>query len=213
VFVERGQRRVPLQYAKRVLGRQVYEGASTYLPLKVNTAGVVPPIFASSVLMAPATIGTFWDSAVFDWLSRGDLPGRWLYNVLYLVLVVFFSFFYTAVSFNPVDVAENLKKQGGYIPKVRPGSETAEYLDRLLTRLTAGGSIYLAIICIMPTILTNRLNIPFYFGGTGLMILVSVTLDTVAQIEAQLMTRHYDGLTGPEAGARSRRRRLGEATF
>lgn len=211
VFIERGQRRVPIQYAKRVLGRQVYEGASTHLPLKVNTAGVIPPIFASSVLMAPATIGTLWDNQVFDWLTTALAPGAWLYNLVFLVMVIFFSFFYTAVTFNPVDVAENLKKQGGYIPRVRPGAETAEYIDRLLTRLTAGGSIYLAAICLLPMVLNSAM--PFNFGGTGLLILVAVTLDTVAQIESHLMTRHYDGATGPAGGGRSRRRRLGESSF
>jgi len=205
VFIERGQRRIPIQYAKRVLGRRVYEGQTTHLPLKVNTAGVIPPIFASSLLMFPGTIGSFYDWAVLDWLAGAFFPGRWLYNVAYAGLVVFFAFFYTAVTFNPVDVAENLKKQGGYVPRIRPGNETAEYIDHLLTRLTTGGAIYLAAVCIMPTILTARFNIPFYFGGTGLLILVAVTLDTVAQVEAHLMTRHYDGLAGPK-GARVRGR-------
>jgi len=214
VFIERGQRRLPIQYAKRVLGRQVYEGASTHLPLKVNIAGVIPPIFASSILMAPGTIGTFYDSALFDWVTGALYPGRWLYNVVFVGAIVFFSFFYTAVTFNPVDVAENLKKQGGYIPSVRPGAETAEYIDRVVTRLTAGGSLYLAFICIMPTLMSQRFNVPFQFGGTGLLILVAVTLDTVAQIESHLMTRHYDGLSGPAGGrGRSRRSRVGEATL
>jgi len=209
VFIERGQRRIPIQYAKRVLGRRVYEGQTTHLPLKVNTSGVIPPIFASSLLMFPGTIGSFYDWAVLDWLSGAFYPGRWLYNTAYAGLVVFFAFFYTAVTFNPVDVAENLKKQGGYIPRIRPGNETAEYIDHLLTRLTTGGAIYLAAVCIMPTILTHRFSIPFYFGGTGLLILVSVTLDTVAQVEAHLMTRHYDGLAGPKGTrVRGRRRRM-----
>jgi preprotein translocase subunit SecY len=151
---------------------------------------------------------------VFDWLTGAFYPGRWLYNLVFVAAIIFFSFFYTAVTFNPVDVAENLKKQGGYIPRVRPGAETAEYIDRLLTRLTAGGSVYLAFVCIMPTLMTGQFNIPFYFGGTGLLILVAVTLDTVGQIDSHLMTRHYDGLTGPSDGrGRSRRRRLGEASF
>jgi len=211
VFIERGQRRIPIQYAKRVLGRRVYEGQTTHLPLKVNTAGVIPPIFASSLLMFPGTIGSFYDWAVLDWLAGAFFPGRWLYNVAYAGLVVFFAFFYTAVTFNPVDVAENLKKQGGYVPRIRPGNETAEYIDHLLTRLTTGGAIYLAAVCIMPTILTARFNIPFYFGGTGLLILVAVTLDTVAQVEAHLMTRHYDGLAGPKgARVQGRRRRMSD---
>lgn len=210
VFIERGQRRIPIQYAKRILGRQVYEGQSTHLPLKVNTAGVIPPIFASSLLMFPNTIGTFWDLAILDFIGGALYPGRWLYNLVYAGLVIFFAFFYTAVTFNPVDVAENLKKQGGYIPRIRPGTETAEYIDRLLTRLTAGGSIYLAIVCVLPTIMVNEFNVQFLqiVGGTGLIIIVGVTLDTVAQIEAHLMTRHYDGITGP-TGTRGRRTRMG----
>jgi preprotein translocase subunit SecY len=198
VFIERGQRRIEIQYAKRVLGRRVYQGQTAHLPLKVNTAGVIPPIFASSLLMFPSTIGTFVDSAFVEWISTAFYPGRWLYNLVYAGLVIFFAFFYTAVTFSAVDVAESLKKQGGYIPRIRPGTETAEYIDRLLTRLTAGGSIYLAAVCILPTILVSQANIPFHFGGTGLLILVGVSLDTVSQIEAHLMTRHYDGLAGPD---------------
>jgi preprotein translocase subunit SecY len=206
VFIERGQRRIPIQYAKRVLGRRVYEGQTAHLPLKINTAGVIPPIFASSLLSFPSTMGTFLDFPVVDWLASALYPGRWLYNTVYGVLVVFFSFFYTAITFNPVDVAENLKKQGGYIPSIRPGNETAEYLDRLLTRLTSGGAVYLAGISILPTILVQDMGVPFGFGGTGLLILVGVALDTVGQIEAHLMTRHYDGMTGPK-GERARGRR------
>jgi preprotein translocase subunit SecY len=206
VFIERGQRRIPLQYAKRVLGRRVYEGQTTYLPLKINLAGVIPPIFASSLLMFPSTIGQFYNSATVQWLAGAFYPGRWLYNVVYIVLIVFFSFFYTAITFNPEDVAENLKKQGGYIPRVRPGKETAAYLDWLLARLTAGGAIYLAAICILPSILITDLNVPFQFGGTGLLIVVGVALDTVAQIEAQLSTRHYDGVVATK-GTRIRGRR------
>jgi preprotein translocase subunit SecY len=206
VFVERGQRRIPLQYAKRVLGREVYEGQTTYLPLKVNAAGVIPPIFASSLLMFPSTIGQFWDSAFIAWISGAFFPGRWLYNVVYAVLVIFFAFFYTAITFNPDDVAENLKKHGGYVPKVRPGRDTAAYIAWIMDRLTAAGSVYLAVVCIIPTVLMTEFNIPFYFGGTSLLIIVGVTLDTVAQIEAQLSTKHYDG-TVSSKGARSRGRR------
>ncbi len=210
VFIERGQRRIPLQYAKRVLGRRVYEGQTTYLPLKVNIAGVIPPIFASSLLMFPSTIGQFYDSAMLQWLSGAFFPGRWLYNVVYAVLIIFFAFFYTAITFNPEDVAENLKKQGGYIPKVRPGKETASYLDWLLTRLTSGGAVYLSAICILPTVLIATFNVPFYFGGTGLLIIVGVTLDTVAQIEAQLATKHYDGSVATQGGRiKGRRQQLG----
>lgn len=210
VFVERGQRRIKLQYAKRVRGGQVYEGQTTYLPLKVNTAGVIPPIFASSLLMFPSTIGQFWDSAFIAWISGAFFPGRWLYNVVYAVLVIFFAFFYTAITFNPDDVAENLKKHGGYIPKVRPGRDTAAYIAWIMDRLTAAGSVYLAVVCIIPTVLMTEFNIPFYFGGTSLLIIVGVTLDTVAQIEAQLSTKHYDGTVNSK-GARSggRRTQLG----
>lgn len=210
VFIERGQRRIPLQYAKRVLGRSVYEGQTTYLPLKVNTSGVIPPIFASSLLMFPSTIGQFYDAPMLQWIAGAFFPGAWLYNVAYTGLILFFAFFYTAITFNPEDVAENLKKQGGYIPRVRPGKETATYIDWLLTRLTAGGAIYLSVVCILPTLMISQFGVPFYFGGTGLMILVGVTLDTVAQIEAQLSTRHYDGVTAA-AGTRirGRRQRLG----
>lgn len=208
VFVERGQRRIPIQYAKRVLGRRVYKGRTDYLPLKMNTSGVIPPIFASSLLMFPSTIGQFADFAVLDWVAGQFYPGRWLYNITYAGLIIFFSFFYTAVTFPPEDLAENLKKQGGYIPGVRPGNETISYIDWMLTRLTMGGALYLALVCILPSVLVSMYNIPFKFGGTGLLILVGVSLDTVAQIEAQLMTRHYDGLVGPKAQRVKGRRRL-----
>ncbi|MCB9665469.1 MAG: preprotein translocase subunit SecY [Alphaproteobacteria bacterium] len=213
VFVERGQRRIPLRHAKRIMGRTVYEGETTYLPLKVNTAGVIPPIFASSLLMFPSTMASFADWAVLQWLSNAFYPGRWLYNATYAVLIVFFAFFYTAIQFNPEDVADNLKKQGGFIPRVRPGRETAAYIDWLLTRLTAGGAVYLAAICILPTILVSDFNVPFYFGGTGLLILVGVSLDTVGQVQAKLATKHYSSLgtstQGPGGRVRNRRRRLG----
>jgi preprotein translocase subunit SecY len=212
VYIERGQRRIPLQYAKRVLGRRVYEGQTTYLPLKVNTAGVIPPIFASSLLMFPATIGTFYDSQWLDWLAGQFFPGRWLYNLTYGGLIIFFSFFYTAITFSPVDVAETLKKQAAYIPRVRPGSETIEYLDWLLTRLTTGGAVYLAILCVVPAIMAAEtgLNIFFTFGGTGVLILVGVSLDTVAQVEAKLAEQQYDVTSGPSGRrARGRRGRLG----
>jgi len=209
VWVERGQRRVPLQYAKRVLGRRVYEGQTTYLPLKVNTAGVIPPIFASSLLMFPSTIGQFYNSALLQWLSSAFFPGAWLYNLTYAVLIIFFAFFYTAITFNPEDVAENLKKQGGYIPRVRPGKDTAAYIDWTLTRLTTGGSVYLSVVCIIPTLLITNFNVPFYFGGTGLLIIVGVSLDTVSQIEAQLSTRHYDGVASAGGRMKGRRQELG----
>src|SRR5512138_3614012 len=205
VFVERGQRRIPIQYAKRVVGRKLYGGQSTHLPLKVNTSGVIPPIFASSLLLIPATLAGWFPflNAVNDAIR----PGSWIYDVIYVVLIIFFAYFYTAVTFNPVDVADNLKKYGGYIPGIRPGKKTAEYIDFVLSRITFGGAIYLAAICVLPTIITNEWNVQFYFGGTSLLIVVGVALDTVQQIEGHLITRHYEGFTGPR-GPRIRGRRL-----
>jgi preprotein translocase subunit SecY len=200
IFVETGQRRLPVQYAKRIVGRKVYGGQSTHLPLKLNTPGVIPPIFASSLLLFPTTITNFmpkhwleihpWIQAVLGSLSRGGL----IYNLLYVGLIIFFCYFYTAVTFNPNDVAENMKKFGGYIPGIRPGQKTAEYIDKVLTRITLGGAIYVSAICVLPTILYRRFNVPFYFGGTALLIVVGVALDTVQQIEAHMLTRHYEGL-------------------
>ena len=207
VFIERGQRRIPIQYAKRVIGRRVYGGQSTHLPLKVNTAGVIPPIFASSFLMFPATLGTFFENPIFETLSLAFMPGEWLYNLTFVALIIFFAYFYTAITFNPVDVADNLKRHGGYISNVRPGKETADEIEWLLTRLTAGGAVYLAAVCILPTLLISAYNVPFYFGGTGLLIIVGVCLQTVAEIEAHLLTRHYDGVMGGGDQQRSRHRR------
>jgi preprotein translocase subunit SecY len=200
VWIERGQRRIPIQYAKRVVGRRVYGGQTTHLPLKINTTGVIPPIFASSILMAPATLAGFWQNDVVAALKEAFSAGHWLYNYSYIGLIVFFAYFYTAMMFNPVDVADNLKKHGGYIPGIRPGKQTADYIDRLLTRLTCAGALYLAGVCILPTLLITEYGVPFRFGGTGLLIVVGVSLDTVAQVEAQLLTRHYDGLQGPSGG-------------
>ncbi|RJO73240.1 MAG: preprotein translocase subunit SecY [Myxococcales bacterium] len=196
IFVERGQRRIPVQYAKRVVGRKVYGGQSTHLPLKVNTSGVIPPIFASSIIMFPATMANFIDHPWMNAFKDAMNPGNWVYNALYVVLIVFFAFFYTAVQFDPMDVADNMKKYGGFIPGIRPGKKTAEFIDTVLTRITVLGAIYLAVICVMPMILQEQMNVPFYFGGTALLIAVGVSLDTVAQIESHLITRHYDGLTG-----------------
>ena len=204
VFFERGQRRIPVQYAKRVVGRKLYGGQSTHLPLKVNTAGVIPPIFASSVLLFPATLASW-----FPFLSRLSdeiRPGTWVYNTLYVAMIVFFAYFYTAVTFNPVDVADNLKKYGGYIPGTRPGKTTADYIDHVLSRITFGGAIYISAVCVLPSILITKYNVPFQFGGTALLIVVGVALDTVQQIESHLITRHYEGFTGPR-GPRIRGRR------
>ncbi|HQR28841.1 MAG TPA: preprotein translocase subunit SecY [Anaeromyxobacteraceae bacterium] len=195
VFVERAQRRIPVQYAKRVVGRRTYGGQSTHLPLKVNTSGVIPPIFASSVLLFPATLASWFP--FLQRISDEMRPGGWVYNTLYVVLIVFFAYFYTAVTFNPVDVADNLKKYGGYIPGIRPGKKTAEYIDYVLSRITFGGAMYLAAVSILPTVLINQFGVPFYFGGTALLIVVGVALDTVQQIEGHLITRHYEGFTGP----------------
>jgi preprotein translocase subunit SecY len=194
IFIEQGQRRIPVQYAKRLMGRRQYGGQSTHLPLKINSSGVIPPIFASSLLMAPLTVIAFLPSnpiadAVKDTIQRGGV----LYYAVYVSLIIFFCFFYTAVVFNPTDVAENLKKYGGYVPGIRPGKNTADYIDRVLSRITFGGAIYLALICLLPDFLANRFKVSFYFGGTTLLILVGVALDTVSQIQTFLLTRDYEG--------------------
>ncbi len=194
IFLEQGQRRIPIQYAKRMVGRKMYGGQSTHLPLKINTSGVIPPIFASSLLMAPITIITFLppnpvSDAIKDVIQRGGL----LYYTFYVSLIVFFCFFYTAVVFNPADVAENLKKNGGYVPGIRPGKATADYIDRVLSRITFGGAFYIATVCLLPDFLISKFKVSFYFGGTTLLILVGVALDTVAQIQTFLLTRDYEG--------------------
>ncbi len=204
VFVESGQRRIPIQYAKRVVGNKLYGGQTTHLPLKVNTSGVIPPIFASSIIMFPATIANFvphpWMKTVADVL----VPGRIGYEVIFVAFIVFFCYFYTAVTFNPVDVAENIKKYGGYVPGIRPGKKTAEYIDTVLTRLTFSGAIYVSVICVLPSILIGNFNVPFYFGGTALLIVVGVALDTAGQIETHLLTRQYEGFL--KKGKLARRR-------
>lgn len=195
VFVERGQRRIPVQYAKRVIGRRVYGGQTTHLPLKVNAAGVIPPIFASSVLMFPATVANFIDPEKMPLLHQIISylrPGNLIYSLAYVVLIFFFCYFYTAIQLNPVDLADIMKRHGGYIPGVRPGKSTAEYIDRVLTRLTFWGAIYVSAICILPQILIYKFHVPFYFGGTGLLIVVVVAMDTIGQIEAYLLMRHYE---------------------
>jgi preprotein translocase subunit SecY len=218
IFVERGHRRVTVQYAKRVVGRRMYGGSSTHIPLKVNTGGVIPIIFASSILAFPYTIaGMFKNGGWVDAMTAQLTPGMPLYNLLYLAGIVFFAYFYTAIIFNPDDVAENMRKYGGFVPGIRPGKRTAEYIDTILTRITLAGAIYLALIAILPQILlsgfkvapipfigerldailprfiTEGMNLPFYFGGTTILIVVGVAMDTVQQVESQLIMRHYDG--------------------
>jgi len=193
IMLERGQRKIPVQYAKRVVGKKVYGGQSTHLPLKINTAGVIPPIFASSIIMFPATIAGFiaipWVQSIARQLSPGTVP----YTFLYVSMIFFFAYFYTAIVFNPVDIADNLKKYGGYIPGIRPGQKTSEYLYHVLSRLTFVGAIYLAMVCVIPEVLITKFKVPFYFGGTSLLIAVGVALDTVSQVESHLMTRSYEG--------------------
>ena len=198
VFVERAQRRIPVQYPKRQVGNRMFGGENTHLPLKLNTSGVIPPIFASSLLLLPATISGFAaDTGEGGWLltiSNLLAHGQPLYMLLYAALIVFFAFFYTAIVFNPQETAENLKKYGGFVPGIRPGQNTADYFDRVLTRLTAVGAVYLCIVCLLPEILISRYGVPFYFGGTSLLIIVSVTMDTVAQVQSHLFAHQYEGL-------------------
>jgi preprotein translocase subunit SecY len=204
VFVERGQRRLPIHYAKRVVGLKTFGAQTSHLPLKVNMAGVIPPIFASSIIMFPATIANFINIPWIRDAAQKMTPGNWLYELFYVAFIVFFCYFYTAVTFNPSDVAENIKKHGGYIPGIRPGKETSEYLDKVLTKLTFSGAVYISIVCVLPSILIGKFNLPFYFGGTALLIAVGVGMDTVAQIESHLITRNYEGFM---KGVRIRGRR------
>ncbi len=194
IFMERAQRRVPIHHAKRVVGMKQMGGQASHLPLKINMSGVIPPIFASSIIMFPQTIASMMPenetvAMMATWMS----PGHWAYTVFYVALIVFFCYFYTAVTFNPVDVAENVKRQGGYVPGIRPGKETADYLDKVLTRLTFAGAIYISAVCVLPTFLIGQFNVPFFFGGTSLLIVVGVGLDTASQIEAHLISRSYEG--------------------
>jgi preprotein translocase subunit SecY len=192
VLMQEGQRKIPVQYAKRVVGRRVYGGQSTHIPLRINTAGVIPVIFASSLILFPATLARFlpgFMQSVADALS----PGQVTYTVLYMGLIVFFAYFYTAIVFNPVDLADNMKKYGGFIPGVRPGKKTAEYIDHVLTRITLPGALFLALISVLPDLLIRWFNVPFYFGGTSLLIVVGVALDTVRQMESHLLMRNYEG--------------------
>ena len=198
VFIERAQRRIVIQYPKRQVGNRMFGGDSTHMPLKINTAGVIPPIFASSILLVPATISGFsattaepgWLAAIGAALAHGT-P---LYMLTYAAMIIFFAYFYTAVVFNPEETADNLKKHGGFIPGIRPGSATASYFDTILTRLTTIGAIYLCIVCLLPEVLIAQYGVPFYFGGTSVMIIVSVTMDTVTQVQSHLLAHQYEGL-------------------
>ncbi|HEY4484775.1 MAG TPA: preprotein translocase subunit SecY [Nitrospiria bacterium] len=193
VFLESGRRKIPVQYAKRVVGRKVYGGQSTHIPLKINTAGVIPPIFASSLIAFPATIAGFIQIPWVQNMSQQLAPGSLLYTGMYVGMIIFFCFFYTAVVLNPVDMADNMKKYGGFIPGIRPGERTSEYIYQVLTRITFAGAIYLSIICVIPEVLIYKMGVPFFFGGTSLLIVIGVGLDTAQQIESHMLTRHYEG--------------------
>lgn len=194
VAIQEGQRRIPVQYAKRVVGRKVYGGQSTHIPLKVNQAGVIPIIFAISILMFPGTIASWFpNNSVAVWIANFFNFRTIWYNILYALLIIFFTYFYTAISFNPIDIADNMKKYGGFIPGLRPGRPTAEYIQKVMNRVTLAGALFLAIIAVLPSIVMTATNLPLYFGGTSLLIVVGVALDTMKQIEANLLMRHYQG--------------------
>lgn len=197
-YFERAHRRIPVQYTKRQVGRKMYQGAQSYLPLKINVSGVIPPIFASSILMFPSQIANMSGSMWMQEFASVLHPADWRYNLLFTILIIFFAFFYTSVVFNPVDVADNLKKSGGFVPGIRPGKNTATYIEKVLTRITFAGAIYLSVVCMIPAFLQKFFQVPFQFGGTGLLIVVGVALDTVQQIESHLITRNYEGFSGPK---------------
>lgn len=194
VFMETAQRRIPIQYPKRVVGRRVMGGITQHLPLKINVSGVIPPIFASSIVIFPATVVSFANVPFMKTIAESLSPGGLLYNFLYVGLIIFFAYFYTAIQFNPKEVAENLKKGGGFVPGIRPGQNTADHIDTILTRLTFWGGLYLAAVCVLPSMLVWKFNVPFYFGGTALLIVVGVAMDTAQQVESHLLARSYDGL-------------------
>jgi preprotein translocase subunit SecY len=198
VFMERAQRRIVIQYPKRQVGQRMFGGDSTHMPLKINTSGVIPPIFASSILLIPATIGGFsgpaGETGILGMIGQALAHGEPLYMLTYAGMIIFFSYFYTAVVFNPQETADNLKKYGGFVPGIRPGSATADHFDHILTRLTTIGALYLVVVCLLPEVLISRYGVPFYFGGTSLMIIVSVTMDTVTQIQSHLIAHQYEGL-------------------
>jgi preprotein translocase subunit SecY len=205
IYMETCQRRIPVQYAKRVVGRKMYGGQTTHLPLKINQAGVIPPIFASSLLVVPSTMGNFVQSGVIKHIVTFLTPGSFVYEILYIGLIIFFCFFYTAIVFNPDNVADNMKKYGGYIPGIRPGRKTAEFIEKILSRITFTGALYISFVCVLPSILMQRFGVPFYFGGTALLIVVGVGLDTIQQVESHLILRHYDGLVKKSARMKGRR--------
>jgi preprotein translocase subunit SecY len=197
VFMERAQRRLLIQYPKRQVGNRMFEGQSSHLPLKLNTSGVIPPIFASSLLLLPTTVANFQGGQggdILNWITANFGHGRPLFLLFYVALIVFFAFFYTAIVFNPTETADNLKKHGGFIPGIRPGERTAEYIDYVLSRITVIGAVYLALVCVLPEMLIAYAAVPFYFGGTSLLIVVSVTMDTVSQIQGYLLAHQYEGL-------------------
>ncbi len=202
IYMEQAQRRIPVHYAKRVVGRKMYGGQTSHLPLKINTAGVIPPIFASSIIMFPTTLAQFINMPIMKTVAAMFSPGTIWYYLLYVGFIIFFCFFYTAVQFNPEDVAENMKKNGGYIPGIRPGKRTSEYIDKVLTRITLGGAVYVSAVCVLPTFLMSKFNIPFYFGGTALLIVVGVSIDTISQIESHLITGNYEGFLGRSGSKR-----------
>ncbi len=194
ILVTEAMRKIPVQYAKRIVGRKMYGGQSTHIPLRVNTAGVIPIIFAQSVIMFPRTIATFFpDSAIMNDFVRWMSPGEFFYTVLYVLMIVFFAYFYTAIILNPVEMADNMKKYGGFIPGIKPGKKTSEYINRILTRITLPGAVFFAFVAVLPEFMSKYTNLPFYFGGTGLIIIVGVALDTLQQIESHLVMRHYEG--------------------
>lgn len=205
IFMETSQRRIPVQYAKKVVGRRIYGGQSTHLPLKINTSGVIPPIFASSIIMFPATIANFIPHPYMKRFAELLTPGSLLHELLYVGFIIFFCFFYTAIVFNPDNVAENMKKYGGYIPGIRPGKKTSEYIEKVLSRITFVGALYISFVCVLPTLLVQKFNAPFYFGGTALLIVVGVGLDTIQQVESHLILRHYDGLVKKSSRMKGRR--------
>ncbi|MEI6805272.1 MAG: preprotein translocase subunit SecY [Myxococcaceae bacterium] len=214
VFMEKGQRRIPIQYAKRIVGNRQYGGQATHLPLKINVAGVIPPIFASTILMFPSTLASFFHAEWLQAVQQALMPGGWHYEVLFVAAIIFFAYFYTAIQFNPVDVADNMRKFGGFIPGIRPGKSTSDFIDFVLARLTFAGALYLSAVCLLPIMMQKMTSnqVPFYFGGTGLLIVVSVALETVQQIEGHFIGKQYEGMTGadPSQGPVRIRARLEE---